>query len=264
MIAGAPDIVGAYAIWPVVFGLFVAMVVCLEVGYRLARRRIRSDGGAHEGLGSIEAAVFALLGLLLGFAFSGALGRFDSRRSLIVQEANAIGTAYLRLDLAPPDDQPALRHLFRDYLDARIRVFKTPRDDEATNRSVAEAESLQRQIWTKIIESAQRDQSQNVARVVVPAINEMIDITTVRTVALYTRIPAAILLLLLVVALCSALTAGYAMAKRGHRSFLHIVVYATSVALTLYVVLDLEHPRLGMIRLDATDRILEALRESIR
>jgi hypothetical protein len=108
------------------------------------------------------------------------------------------------------------------------------------------------------------DQSQNVARVVVPAINDMIDITTVRTAASYTRIPAAILTLLLVVALCSAATAGYAMAKRGHRSFLHIVLYATSIAMTLYVVLGLEHPRLGLIRLDATDRILEALRESIQ
>jgi hypothetical protein len=264
MIADAPDIVGAYAILPVVLGLFVAMVVCLELGYRLGWRRIRVDGGAHEGLGSIEAATFALLGLLLGFAFSGALGRFDARRSLIVQEANAIGTAYLRLDLAPPEDQPMLRQLFREYLDARIRVYATPRDDDATNRSVAAAEAVQRRIWAKVIASAQRDQSQNVARVVVPAINDMIDITTVRTVALYTRIPSAILLLLLVVALCSAMTAGYAMAKRGHRSILHIVLYATSIAMTLYVVLDLEHPRLGLIRLDATDRILEALRDSIR
>jgi hypothetical protein len=253
-----------YAILPLVIGLFLAMVVCLEIGYRIARRRIQHDGAAHEGLGSIEAATFALLGLLLGFAFSGALGRFDARRGLIVQEANAIGTAYLRIDLAPTDDQPGLRRLFREYLDARIRVYSTPTDDEATDRSIAEAESIQRRIWSAVVESAQRDTSQNVARIVVPAINEMIDITTVRTVALHTRLPDAILALLIIAALSSAMTAGYAMAKRGHRSILHVVLYATSIAMTIYVVLDLEHPRRGLIRLDATDRILEQLRASIR
>jgi hypothetical protein len=105
---------------------------------------------------------------------------FDTKRSLVVQEANAIGTAYLRLDLAPAPDQPALRQLFRQYLDARIRVFATPQDDVATDRAVAAAETVQRRIWSAVMESAGRDPSQNVARMLAPAINEMIDITTVR------------------------------------------------------------------------------------
>ena len=124
---------------PIVVGLFLAMVACLELGYRAGRRRMRVDSAAHEGLGSIEAATFALLGLLLGFAFSGALGRFDARRGLIIEEANAIGTAYLRLDLAPLEDQPGLRHLFREYLDARIGVYATPAEDAARQQSIAAA-----------------------------------------------------------------------------------------------------------------------------
>lgn len=253
-----------YAVLPIVIGLFLAMVVCLEIGYRVGRRRIERDGATHEGLGSIETATFAMLGLLLGFAFSGALGRFDNKRDLIVQEANAIGTAYLRLDLAPTSDQPELRRLFREYLDARISVYGTPQDDEATSRSIAAADAIQQRVWSAVIESANRDTSQNVARMIVPAINDMIDITTVRTVALYTRLPDAILALLLIAALCSAMTAGYAMSRRGQRSILHVMLYATSIAMTIYVVLDLEHPRRGLIRLDATDRILEQLRDSIR
>lgn len=249
---------------PLVVGLFVGMVVCLEIGFRVANRRIRLIGAAHEGLGSIEAAVFALLGLLLGFAFSQALGRFDDRRAMIVGEANAIGTAYLRLDLAPASAQAGLRQIFREYLDARISVYATPGDRDATDRSVAAAEAIQRRIWAAVVEAAASDPSQNVARVLVPAVNEMIDITTVRTVMLHVRIPRVILFLLIIVALCSAMTAGYAMAKRGRRSILHIVLYATSVAMTIYVILDLEHPRLGLIRLDTTDRLLEALRDSIR
>jgi hypothetical protein len=187
-----------------------------------------------------------LLGLLLGFAFSGALGRFDTRRGLIVQ------------------DQPELRRLFREYLDARIRVSAAPTDDDATDRSIVAAEEVQRRIWAAAIESTRGDTSQNVARALIPAINDMIDITTVRTVALHTRMPNAILALLLIAALSSAMTAGYAMAKREHRSILHVLLYATSIAMTIYVVLDLEHPRRGLIRLEATEKILEQLRESIR
>src|SRR5262245_19499695 len=186
------------------------MVACLEAGYRAGRRRMRIDeAAAHEGLGSIEAATFALLGLLLGFAFSNALGRFDARRVMIVDEANAIGTAFLRLDFAPADDQHRLRRLFREYLDARIGVYATPADDAATDRSIAAAEGVQRRIWSAVIESSRRDPSQNVARVLVPAVNEMIDITTTRTVALHTKLPGAILALLIAVALATAVTAGY-------------------------------------------------------
>jgi hypothetical protein len=252
-------------VFPIVVGLFLAMVACLEAGYRAGRRRMRVDAAAaHEGLGAIEAATFALLGLLLGFAFSGALGRFDARRGMIVQEANAIGTAYLRLDFAPAEDQPALRRLFREYLDARIAVYATPADDAATDRSIAAAQALQRQIWSPALDSARRDPTQHVARVLVPALNEMIDVATIRTAALGTRLPGPILALLLTVALSTAVTAGYSMSRRGHRSILHIVLYAASIALTIYIVLDLEHPRRGLIRLDDTDQTIEQLRHSIR
>jgi len=94
---------------------FAGIVVCVEVGYRLGRRR--SEELAHVGIGAIEAAVFALLGLLLAFSFAGGNSRLDTRRQLIIEEANAIGTAYLRLDMLAAD-QPEMRRLFREYLDA--------------------------------------------------------------------------------------------------------------------------------------------------
>src|SRR5262245_9943511 len=92
---------------------FVAMLVVFESGYRIGQRQAARKPTAHEGTGPIEAAIFALLGLLFGFAFAGATSRLEARRQLIVQEANDIGTAYLRIDLLPPDAQPAMRHAFR-------------------------------------------------------------------------------------------------------------------------------------------------------
>src|SRR5512147_455234 len=105
-------------------GLFVGMILLLEFGRRLGRRREGKDEeGARAGLGAVEGAVFALLGLLIAFTFSGAASRFDARRELIVEEANAIGTAYLRLDILPAGAQPALREKFRQYVETRLEVY---------------------------------------------------------------------------------------------------------------------------------------------
>lgn len=245
-------------------GLFGAMLSLLDIGYRIGRHRSDLHEAAHEGLGAIETAIFALLGLLLAFAFSGAMSRLDARRQLIVQEANAIGTAYLRLDLLPVSDQPEMRRLFRSYLDARVQLYENLSDAPLSQQRMAEAAALQQQIWTRAVAASRDDQTQNTARILLPALNEMIDVTTARAVALRTRLPPLILALFLVVACLTAFVAGYAMAKRRVRSWLHGVLYAACVALTLYVVLDLDNPRLGLIRLDATEQILKHLHDSIR
>ena len=126
------------------FGLFLGMLLFLEIGRRIAVRRVREDtGAAGEGVGAVDGAVFALLGLLIAFTFSGASSRFDTRRQLIVEETNDIGTAYLRLDLLPADLQPALRDSFRRYLDARIEVYRKLPDIAAAKESLAKANELQ-------------------------------------------------------------------------------------------------------------------------
>src|SRR6266581_8100598 len=96
-------------------GLVLGMLVLLEAGHRLGRYAAGKTESSHEGTGTIEAAVFALLGLLLGFTFANGISHLDQRRELIVREANAVGTAYLRLDL-PANQQAEMRRLFREYL----------------------------------------------------------------------------------------------------------------------------------------------------
>jgi hypothetical protein len=241
------------------------MVVCLELGFRLGLRdSMRNPERAHEGVGVIDAAVFALLGLLLGFSFAGGTSRLDARRELVVREANAIGTAYLRIDLLPSDAQPEMRHLFRKYLDARLRVYESLPDEKATEQALADVRKLQQEIWTRAISSSHGDSSQNIGRLLLPALNEMIDITTARTIAMRTHLPALIFVLLAAVALLSGVLAGFAMAKRQSRSWLHLVLYAGVVSVTIYAVLDLDYPRSGFIRLGAADSALIQLRDSIR
>jgi len=244
--------------------LFVGILVCLEVGYRVGRRsNAKHPDTAHEGIGVIEAAVFALLGLLLGFSFAGGTSRLETKRQLIVEEANAIGTAYLRLDELPANDQPEIRRLFRDYLDARLRVYEKLPDLNAAEQEIVRVGELQQQIWSHAVAASRNDPSQNAARLLLPAINEMIDITTSRRIAMYTQLPLLIFLLLAAVALISGLLAGYAMEKRKSRSWLHMVLYAAVISVTIYAVLDLEYPRFGLIHLTEADKALIQLRDSI-
>jgi len=247
----------------VAIALFVGMLLCLDLGYRLGRRA-QHEASWHEGVGALEAAVYALLGLLLGFTFSGATSRFEAHRQLSVKEANAISTAYLRLDELPQDRQPEMRGLFRDYLGARLKVQASLPDLVAAERAVAQSIRLQQQIWSRAIVATRADPTQSAARLLLPAINNMIDVTAERAVALQTHLPALIFYLLIFIALMSALLAGYGMAKRRKRSLLHMVLYAGCISATIYTVTDLEHPRSGLIRVDSADRALLQLRDLIQ
>src|SRR5450432_805344 len=189
--------------WTIVasLGLFAGMVVCLDIGFRIARRSAaRYPGPTHKGVGAMEAAVFALLGLLLGFSFAGGTSRLDARRQLIIQETNATGTAYLSLDLLPSTEQPEMRRLFREYVDARLRVYELLTDPKAAEAELAHTEQLQKEIWSSARLLSSSDATHDSARLLLPAVNDMIDVTTARTVALHMHLPPLIFALLVVVA----------------------------------------------------------------
>ena len=131
-------------------GLFIVMLLLLEVGRRLGRKRRKRDPELALS-GAVDAAVFALLGLLVAFTFSGAAARFDDRRQLITEEANAIGTAYLRIDVLPESAQPPLRDLFGRYLDSRLETYRKLPDVQAAMREWNTSVDLQAEIWTSAV-----------------------------------------------------------------------------------------------------------------
>jgi hypothetical protein len=247
------------------FGLFLGMLLFLEIGRRIAVRRMKEDSGAAgEGVGAVDGAVFALLGLLIAFTFSGASSRFDIRRQLIVEETNDIGTAYLRLDLLPAAAQPALRESFRRYVDARIEVYRKLPDVAAAKEHLAKANELQRQIWQQAVAASRAEGAPPAAPILLlPALNAMIDITTTRTMATLMHPPAVVFVMLFGLALAASLLAGYGMTGSKMRSWFHMVGFALVVAVSVYVILDIEYPRLGLIRVDAFDQALVDLRESM-
>jgi hypothetical protein len=242
--------------------IFVGTLFSLEAGFRWGRQETGRNTMAHEGIGAVEASAFALLGLLLGFSFAGATSRLESKRELIVAEANAIGTAYLRLDVLPPDTQPLIRQQFKRLIEARISAYDRRFDPANADRDLEVVREAQDKIWSLAV--AATAASKDVALLVLPPINEMIDVGTARSVALQAHLPTLIVVLLVGGAIASGLLAGYSMAKRRHRSWFHGVAYAALLALTIYTVLDLDHPRFGLINIDAAYQPLVELRDAIK
>jgi hypothetical protein len=243
--------------------LFVGVLGAQEIGVRLGRRHFSEDADrGRAGLGAVEGAVFGLMGLMIAFTFSGAASRFEARRHLVLEEANAIGTAYLRLDALPASAQPALREMFRRYVDTRLEVYRRLPDIEGAREALAASVGLQGQIWAAAVEATR--QAPQTTVLVLPALNAMFDIVTSRTVAAQTHPPKLVFLMLLFLALACALLAGYGMAGSRTRSWLHVVGFAAILTVTVYVILDYEFPRVGLIRVDAADRLLVDVRQSMR
>jgi hypothetical protein len=245
---------------------FLGMLVLLETGRRLgARRRAKESDVDRGNLGIIEAAVFALFGLLMAFTFSGAASRFNEKRMLIAEEANAVETAYLRIHLVSQEAQPAIQELFRRYVDSRLETYRKLPDMEAAGLEMAKSKKLQEEIWTEAVAATRLPNSHPAAGwLLLPALNNMIDISTTRTIALESHPPRIIYLLLFCLGLICSLLAGYRMASGQHRSWLHILGFAAITVVIVYVALDVEYPRTGLIRLESADQVLAKIRENMK
>src|SRR5215469_8539004 len=146
----------------------------LEVGHRWGLVHVKEG---IEGAGSaVEGSVFALLGLLIAFTFSGAISRFDSRRELVAQETNAIGTAWLRIDLLPEEKQANIRDLFRRYLESRLATYRKISEEQSTDNDVAESTRLQNQIWKSSVAACRSGDPITPCMLILPALNDMFDI----------------------------------------------------------------------------------------
>lgn len=238
--------------------LFFAMV---GVSYAVYRRRRAFPSDISESTKLVMSSLVALLGLLIAFSFSSAYSRLDVRRQCIADEANVIGTAYYRVDLLPRVEQEKMRALFRAYLDVRITYFKRMANAAAINTALAETQTLQKSIWTLAVDATSGPTYDTARRMFLPALNAMFDITTTRAVVQKTHIPAIILAMLFVLPLLCAYMIGDSAGRTG--TFLYPLLFAFMICFVIYVILDIDHPRFGAVRLDQAHQQLENLKSLI-
>jgi uncharacterized membrane protein (Fun14 family) len=230
------------------------MTACAEFGHRLGRSRASaSTEASREHVNGIQSAILGLSALLLAFTFSLALQRFDSRSEAVVDEANAIGTAFLRADLLPVSLQEEARASIRRYLDARVQEATLPLSDrEARARVDGVAASAQVSMWNVAVRASQLEANSQAPLLFAEAVNQLIDSYGKRSAALSRHVPELVLSVLFVTFMLTGAIVGFAAGVANHRPSLVTYILVGLMVLLVFIVLDLDRPRRGIIQVSHT------------
>jgi hypothetical protein len=240
-------------LWALFAALLLGNLLLGEGGFHLGRLRARRPSRESDGaVAAIVGAQLGLLAFLLAFSFGIAASRFDLRRHVLLDEANAIGTTYLRAAMLPPAQTAPVRQLLREYADARLQATKDRPIDQVLRRS----EEIQQQLWAEATAAAGQDVRSVPTGLFIQALNELIDLHAARVMAtLGNRMPLPVWIVLFAIGLLSFFTMGYqAGLTRASRSPAAIVLAVTFVSV-IWLVADLDRPTEGFLRVSQTPMI---------
>jgi hypothetical protein len=231
-------------VWALVF--LAAMLGATEIGYRLGRKyQTRFGLETESGVLAIASALLGVLGLLLGFTVSMAVSRYETRTQLALAEANAVGRAYLRTKLLPPSEGAEIAHLLSEYTEAHLQFDEDEpgRIEEVRRRS----DRIKGQFWDKAVIYAKKDPN-DVTALFLESLNEVIDLEAARWRAYNNVVPGTVLYMNALVALLAANLIGYGLGLRAQRQLFATCMLAVAIAIVMAVILDLDSPRQGFIR----------------
>lgn len=239
--------------------LALAMIGLAEWSASHSRKAIPESGG---GGGIVESSIFALLGLLLAFAFTGAAGRLDARRDLVIDEANALGTAALRLDLLP--DPTLARQSLSAYIDSRFAYGQVLRHQGDLKGAWSASQAAQQDLWQTVLISSDSTIVGHDEALILAPLNEAFDLAAKRHVMVQVHLPWPVEGLLTALALLCAWLGGRALPGRDYAAGVTRGILAVVIAATILLIKDLDHPRLGFIRVDGSDQLLREVKDSLK
>jgi len=235
--------------WVLGLAFFALMVAACEVGFRIGRNpNLLSSEGAGSQISTIEVGILGVLGLLLGFTMSMAVTRFEVRKQLVLEEANAIGTAHLRTLLLPAVEGKEIADLLRAYTDLRLAPEHGGDIFEQISNARQESARLQAAFWRRAVDYGQKDPNPVRVGLLLQSLNEVIDLDGARWMAFRNHVPETVIYVIAVVSLLAAIVVGYAFGMGRLRQFFSIGVLSFAITLVLIVIIDLDKPRTGFIR----------------
>jgi hypothetical protein len=238
--------------WVIAALLLASLFAAAEAGFRLARRRgAARDDGAAALSATMQASVLGLLALLLGFTFAAASARFDDRQRLLTDEANAIGTAFLRAQLLPEPHRANAARLLREYVGIRIAFHEGSGPGGALGEIGARTGRLQDALWTEARAAADRDPYSVVTGLFVAAVNDVFDVSGKQLAAVHNRVPGGIFAVLFFVALVAVGFTGYAQGVAERRNLRATLLVTALIGSVIILIVDLDRPATGVIRLSA-------------
>ena len=234
--------------------LFVSMVLAIKLGYRVGQNRNISPSESYLAhVNSIQSSLLGVLALLLGFTFSLALQRFDSRSEAVVEEANAIGTAYLRAQLLPASIGNNVRTLFQRYIDLRVQAGAITLANEVDYQaSIANENQVLDDLWSFARKAAVEDGRPVTSGLFIQSLNEAIDSHGRRIAALNRHVPEPVLIILFGTFLMTGGVVGYAAGITGHHLSEVTYILVALIVVIAFIIMDIDRPRRGLIKVDQT------------
>jgi hypothetical protein len=226
--------------------LFATLLVVVEIGCRVApRTSVDGNEGLHEEIVAARDGIGVLLSLLLAFTLGMVLTRYDSRKQLIVDEANAIGTTRLRAQMLAEPFRTKILALLRMYLDARINFSEAGLDGEKSKASFSQAKELLDEMWQQSVAVTQQSPTP-ITSIFVQSLNETTDLSERRLAALENRIPGVLWVVLIFMSTLTCLLVGFSLRRKA---LLVILVWPLMISIVLALNADLDSPRTGLIQI---------------
>lgn len=238
---------------------FFALWLSSRIGSSILKKWRKLEEDMREDFGVIQSATLTLLGLIIGFSFSMAIGRYEERKNYEEAEANAIGTEYIRADLLPDDVAARVRALLLNYLNQRILFYKT-RDTHQLRQIDTTTAQLQSELWTALRGPAAAQPTPVIA-LAIAGMNDVLNSQGYTQAAWWNRIPFAAWVLMGVIAICCNLLVGYG-TRRAEAERILMLVLPLVVSISFFLIADIDSPRSGIIRLQPQNLI--SLAQSLR
>ncbi len=239
-------------IWAIGIGFFVVLSLVAELGFRLQRWLDRHKGETENrgGTGQILGVSLGLMSLLLSFTFSVAVNRYDTRRGLVLEEANAIGTAWQQAQILPEPYRTPLVTQLREYAQVRIAFFDAGADTAKLAEIDRKTGAMQDRLWQETSRVVDALPNRNQSAALMNTIGQMFDIAPARKIALAARIPSAVLTGLSLLLVASAMILGAVLGGNGRRHLLLSALLLALLASTTTLIVDIDRPRRDHVRVD--------------
>jgi len=242
----------------IVFTFLLVLLLVSELGFRESRKRMTVATVGKSDV--VQQGLLTLLALLLAFGVSMAELRFEERNSILIDEATAISTTYLRGALFGATFQKRFQTLLKQYVDTRIEWYRIKHDHPGLTANRKKAGELQASLWNEASELA-RDKPTVTMSLLLGSLNQTFDLQTQQEFAYARRVPRSIVYLLFLISTLVVAMVGYSHGLTGTRHLVFTTMMSIVLALTLFVILDLSRAERGLIRL-APD-VLVNLRRSL-
>lgn len=237
--------------WHLIAALLCVMFIANEIGFRLGRRLHRDETEKSRfASGALKASVFGMVALLVGFSFSLTASRHELRRKVVLDEANAIGTCYLRSELLDQPVKEKLQGTLRKFIDVRIEHYENLLDSAAHLKTQREMGELLDDLWQAVVRTGKANAEATRVSQIVPAANAVIDLNATRTWATRSHLPGAVLVLLVVCVAVSSLLIGHSSGQSSRRHVWLWIATNALFSLVMFVMLEYDRPSRAMARVD--------------